>query len=325
MMDPAKTKPNILASRILRGDIRAAARLMTDIDDGNDSALEELKTLYRETGNAHIIGVTGTPGAGKSTLVNALVTELRRQNYSIGVIAVDPTSPFTGGAILGDRIRMQQLALDEGVFIRSLATRGYLGGVSHSTHHVAKIMDAMGKDIIIIETVGVGQDEVDIVNMADTSIVALVPGQGDTIQAIKAGILEIADIFVINKCEREGTGRLEQELKVMLEMAGTHERSWIPPIYRTESIKGFGISDLISGIEDHRKTLEEGDLRTKQARLRAEFELLETLKSNITRDVLKYLKSSGKFENLLSAITQRKQDPYSAAEAVTAEWILQAK
>ncbi|MBW2598978.1 MAG: methylmalonyl Co-A mutase-associated GTPase MeaB [Deltaproteobacteria bacterium] len=315
------TETPLLASRIIAGDIRAAARLMSDIDDEKESALAELKELFHKTGKAHIIGITGAPGAGKSTLVNTLVGELRQRNRSIGVIAVDPTSPFTGGAILGDRIRMQQYTNDEGVFIRSLATRGYMGGVSRATHHIARVMDAMGKDIIIIETVGVGQDEVDIVNMADTSIVVLVPGQGDTIQAIKAGILEIADIFVINKCEREGSVKLEQELKIMLEMAGHHSDFWIPPITKTESIKNVGIIELINLIFSHKKALQENRFQNNNDRKRAEFEFFEILKSDVTKTILRHLRENGAFEQIIQAIAEKEKDPYSAAEEVIKNWL----
>ena len=317
-----QTDSRLFASRIMGGDLRAAARLMSNIDDENDSALDTLKELYRKTGKAHVIGITGAPGAGKSTLVNALVSELRQRNRSVGIIAVDPTSPFTGGAILGDRIRMQQHATDEGVFIRSLATRGYLGGVSRSTHQVATIMDAMGKDVIIIETVGVGQDEVDIVNMAETSIVVLVPGQGDGIQAVKAGILEIADIFVINKCEREETNRLEQELKVMLEMvAGTPEQSWIPPIVRTESLKHLGINVLADLIFDHKHFLQSQDVKSKHDLKRAEHELIENLKTNLIKSVLKSLKRNGEYEKSIREIAVKETDPYTAAETIVEKWL----
>jgi LAO/AO transport system kinase len=224
------------AERILAGDTLAAARLMRDIDDRMPEATEVLKELYPKTGRAYIIGVTGAPGSGKSTLVDRMVEVFRKEGKSVGVVAVDPTSPFTGGAILGDRVRMQRHATDDGVFIRSLATRGCLGGLTRSTQDIVNVMDAMAKDIIIVETVGVGQDEVDIVNLAHTSVVVLVPGMGDEIQAIKAGIIEIGDIFIINKCDRDGTDKTEYELRMVLEMGKKREDGWEPPIFRTEAI-----------------------------------------------------------------------------------------
>ncbi len=217
-----------LAERILCGDIRAAARLMRDVDDGFPSALEELKTLYPHAGNAYIIGITGPPGAGKSTLTDQITAAYRSVGKRVGIVAIDPTSPFTGGAILGDRIRMNRHADDEGVFIRSLATRGALGGISRSTGEVVNIMDAMGMDVVIIETVGVGQDEIDIVRMAHTTVVVMVPGLGDDIQAIKAGILEIADVFVVNKADRDGADRTARELAMMLELGNRKEGAWLP-------------------------------------------------------------------------------------------------
>ena len=250
-----------LAKRILNGDLGAASRLMTDIDDEKDSAIKELKALYPKTGKAWTIGITGPPGVGKSTLVNKMVEAFRSGSKTVGVIAIDPTSPFSGGAILGDRVRMQSHSTDEGVFIRSLATRGHLGGISRSTHDIIKVMDAMGKDSIFVETVGVGQDEVDIVNAADTTIVVLVPGLGDSIQAMKAGVLEIGDIFVINKCEQEGADQLEQELSFMLQMGDKPSKDWTIPIYRTEAIQGLGIEELIFGIHRHQEMLNRKEIR----------------------------------------------------------------
>ena len=228
----------VLAEKILQGDIRAAARLMRDVDDGFSSALHELKALYPLTGNAYIIGITGPPGAGKSTLTDQITAAFRKSGKRVGIVAVDPTSPFTGGAILGDRIRMNRHADDEGVFIRSLATRGALGGISRSTGEVVNIMDAMGMDIVIVETVGVGQDEIDIVRMAHTTVVVMVPGLGDDIQAIKAGILEIADVFVVNKADREGADRTSRELSMMLEMGKRKDGEWLPKVMLTEASRG---------------------------------------------------------------------------------------
>ena len=305
-----------LAERILKGEIQAASRLMRDIDDEMDSAVEELKKLYPKTGGAHIIGITGPPGAGKSTLVDKMVGVLRKELQTVGVIAVDPTSPFSGGAILGDRIRMQQHSDDEGVFIRSLATRGHLGGISRSTRDIIKVMDAMGKDSIFVETVGVGQDEVEIVMAADTSIVVLVPGFGDGIQAMKAGVLEIADIFVINKSEQGGADQLEQELKIMLEMGSRRVSEWTIPIYRTEAIMGEGIEELITGVQQHKEMLhrEASFQQRKRERIRVEF--IEILRSSLMKQIAQKLSNNGALDQIVENIAKREVDPYSVVEGI---------
>ncbi|MBE0569851.1 MAG: methylmalonyl Co-A mutase-associated GTPase MeaB [Deltaproteobacteria bacterium] len=242
----------VSAREILAGDARAAARLMRDLDDGIPSAMRTLKSLCRNTGRAYVVGVTGAPGVGKSTIVNRLVTVLRRRGDTVGVVAVDPSSPYSGGAILGDRVRMQEHALDEGVFIRSLATRGHMGGLSRSTVGIVHVMDAMGKDVILIETVGVGQDEVEIVKVAHTSIVVLVPGMGDDIQAAKAGILEIADIFAINKSDRDGADETRRGIEAMIATGEYAEGEWIPPVVSTVASEGAGVLKLLEEAERHR-------------------------------------------------------------------------
>jgi LAO/AO transport system kinase len=305
-----------LAEKILNGDLTAASRLITDIDDEMDSAIKELKELYPKTGKAWIIGITGPPGTGKSTLVDKMVEVLRRGSNTVGVIAVDPTSPFSGGAILGDRIRMQHHSTDDGVFIRSLATRGHLGGISRSTHDIIKVMDAMGKDIIFVETVGVGQDEVNIVNAADTTIVVLVPGLGDDIQAMKAGILEIADIFVINKCEQEGTDRLDQELSFMLQTGDNRSDDWKIPIYRTEAIKRVGINKLILGIHRHQEMLNRKGLRQQREKERVKTEFLEILRSSLMNKLLQKLSQNGNLDRMLETIAKRERDPYTVVEEI---------
>lgn len=314
-----------LADRILNGEILAASRLMRDIDDEIESAILELKKLYPHTGRAHTIGITGPPGAGKSTLVDKVTEVFRRRSQTVGIIAIDPTSAFSGGAILGDRIRMQQHNTDEGVFIRSLATRGQLGGISRSTYDIIKVMDAMGKDVIIVETVGVGQDEVDIVNAAATSIVVLVPGLGDGIQAMKAGILEIADIFVINKCDREGSERLEQELRMLLDMRSERNVNWAVPIYRTEAFKGRGIEELATGIQAHQQTLHrEGVIQQrKEAQIRSEF--LNILQSSLMKKIVQKLNQSGELDQIVAKIAARAVDPYSVVDEIIQELVTNEK
>ena len=308
-----------LAKRILEGDIRAASRLMTDIDDRVPSALEPLKELYLQTGKGYIIGITGPPGSGKSTIIDKMVDIFRKEGKSVGVIAVDPTSPFTGGAILGDRIRMQRHATDEGVFIRSLATRGCQGGLTRSTQDIVNVMDAMGKNIILVETVGVGQDEVKIINTAHTSIVILVPGLGDDIQAIKAGIIEIGDLFVINKCDREGADKMEQDLRMVLEMGRRREDGWEPLIFKTEAIEGKGIFELISGIYRHKQVLEQNNVLMKKLAERTKTTFLEILESEVMTYFVEKMKKEGQWDRIMDDLMNRRTDPYSMAERVIAE------
>ncbi|MDP3017177.1 MAG: methylmalonyl Co-A mutase-associated GTPase MeaB [Deltaproteobacteria bacterium] len=307
-----------LAKRILDGDIRAASRLMRDIDDRIPSAMDALKELYPNTGKAYIIGITGPPGSGKSTMVDKMLDIFRKEGKTVGIVAVDPTSPFTGGAILGDRIRMQRHATDEGVFIRSLATRGNLGGLSRSTQDIVNVMDAMGKDIIIVETVGVGQDEVEIVNTAHTSIVVLVPGMGDDIQAIKAGIIEIGDIFVVNKCEREGAEKAERDLRMVLEMGRKREDGWEPPIFKTEAILGKGIFELVYGIYRHKQALEQSQALEKKLRERAKATFLEVLETEVMAHFIEKMDQEGQWNKIVDDLVNRRTDPYSIAEKMMA-------
>ncbi len=308
-----------LAKHILEGDIRAASRLMRDIDDRIPSAMDALKELYPNTGKAYIIGITGPPGSGKSTMVDKMVDIFRKEGKTVGIVAVDHTSPFTGGAILGDRIRMQRHATDEGVFIRSLATRGCLGGLSRSTQDIVNVMDAMSKDMIIVETVGVGQDEVEIVNTAHTSIVVLVPGMGDDIQAIKAGIIEIGDIFVINKCEREGAEKAERDLRMVLEMGRKRENGWEPPIFKTEAILGKGIFELVYGIYRHKQALEQSQALEKKLRERAKATFLEVLETEVMAHFIEKMDQEGQWNKIVDDLVNRRTDPYSIAEKMMTE------
>ncbi len=298
--------------KILKGDVRAAAKLMRDIEDESPRAIEDLKALYPYTGNAYIIGVTGAPGVGKSTLVDTLVGGFRAKEMTVGVVAIDPTSPFTGGAILGDRIRMQSHSTDPGVFIRSVATRGWAGGLSKATLNLIHIMDAMQKDIILVETVGTGQAEVDIVNVADTSILVLIPGMGDAIQMMKAGILEGTDIFVINKIDRDSADDVRMQLEVMLETKDSPANGWRPPIVLTEAVNNKGINELVAEIMRHQEFLISSGGLEKRRKERARLELIEAvdgyLKSHITDRIDKdYL------QRLVDDLAQKKTDPYSVA------------
>jgi LAO/AO transport system kinase len=301
---------------ILSGDIQAAARLMRDLDDEIPSAQRTLKALYRHTGRAYILGITGAPGAGKSTLVDCLTEHLRREGKTIGIVAVDPTSPFSGGAILGDRIRMQKHTLDEGVFIKSLATRGHLGGLSQSTIDIVNVMDAMGKDVVLIETVGVGQDEVEIVKVAHTNVVLVVPGLGDDIQAMKAGILEIADIFVVNKSDREGADRTRQELETMVSMNTYGEGEWVPPVMAAVAQTGAGVPELLAEVARHWTFVSREENLTRYRREKARVELIEILKKRLIEKAVDDLSRGGVLDLLLGEIAQKSRDPYSIADQV---------
>lgn len=304
-----------ILERVRQGDVRAIARLMSLIENNSPEAKEALKTLYPLTGKAFIAGITGPPGSGKSTLTDQLTQEFRQMGKTVGIVAVDPTSPFTGGAILGDRIRMQRHSLDAGVFIRSMATRGHLGGLAGATNDVVNVLDAAGKEIIFIETVGVGQDEVEVVKTAHTSIVVTVPGLGDDIQTIKAGIFEIADIFVVNKADREGADKTALEIQAMLGLA-PERPGWRPPVYKTIATQGTGIPELAQGILNHRTYLDEARLREERWRERSRAVFLELLQEQATKRLLEKAQANGTLEGLIERIMRRDLDPYSAVEEI---------
>ena len=299
--------------RIRSGDVRALSRAISAVEDHTPQSTELLKTLFPYSGKALLLGLTGAPGAGKSTLVDQVAKIYRKQGKTVGIVAVDPTSPFSGGAILGDRIRMQSHHADAGIYIRSMATRGSLGGLAGTTADVATVLDASGRDIVMIETVGVGQDEVDIVRLADVTIVVLVPGMGDDVQTIKAGIMEIADIFVINKADREGAERVEREIRALQALATRHD-DWVPPIVKTVASDGTGIEELVGAIEKYRAYLEQGD-RARSRRIENWRErIAEMLRDALFQRVLSFYLSEGEASRYAAEVAEHKRDPYSLVE-----------
>ena len=333
-----------LVDRVLAGEVRAASRLMRRIDDEDPAATADLQKLFPRTGRAYVLGITGSPGAGKSTLTDRVVARFRAQGLSVGVLAVDPTSPFSGGAILGDRIRMQAHASDPGVFIRSLATRGSLGGLSRATGDCIRVMDAMGKDVIVVETVGVGQDEIDIAQMAHTTLLVTVPGMGDDIQAIKAGILEVADVFIVNKADLDGADRTVRELRQMLELRHAlrrppveHDRQhrlktraagkpaeappssdeWEPPILKVIAARDQGLEPVMEAVARHREFLERTGQRAERERARARMQFLALLRNRLLQSALDRLEAEkGRLDEVALSIARREADPYALAETL---------
>ncbi|MHB8894231.1 MAG: methylmalonyl Co-A mutase-associated GTPase MeaB [Candidatus Geothermincolia bacterium] len=304
-----------LYDRLLGGDRRAAARLISMVENGDPGAREVLKKLHRHSGKAHIIGLTGSPGGGKSTLACRLAKGYREQGLTVGIICVDPTSPFTGGALLGDRVRMQELSGDPEVFIRSMGSRGALGGLSLATNDVINILDAFGKDYIIVETVGAGQVEIEIVKYAHTCIVVTMPGAGDEIQAIKAGILEIGDIFVVNKADRDGALRTVADLEMMVDIKpGDGEKAWRPPVIPTVALEDEGVDELTGAIARHRQFLVDSGLLAEKTEGRMRAELLGILNLRVTEAAAEALKPGGVGAGLVERMLARELDPHSAAD-----------
>jgi LAO/AO transport system kinase len=304
------------AEQVLAGHVVTGARLIRDLDDQRPEAIEVLKRIHPHTGRAHVVGVTGNPGAGKSTVVDCLITWYRAAQKKVGVIAIDPTSPFSGGAILGDRIRMQRHATDPGVFIRSMASRGHLGGLSRSAADAIAVLDAMGMDVILVETVGVGQGEVDIVTTAHTTAVVVVPGLGDEIQAIKAGIMEIADVLVINKADRQGVDRVQADLRLMLDLRGRQDKQ--VEIIKTVATQNKGITELAETIVGHRQALEQSDLAARKAAERCEVRLIEQLKIRLLEEVVERVAAHGGLSGYGHRIAQKAMDPYTAVDEIVA-------
>jgi LAO/AO transport system kinase len=307
-----------LAARVRTGNSRALARAISIVEDRTPESTELLKALFPYSGNAVLLGLTGSPGAGKSTLVDQIAREYRKQGKTIGIVAVDPTSPFSGGAILGDRIRMQSHYADAGIYIRSMATRGSLGGLASTTADVATVLDASGRDLVMIETVGVGQDEVDIVTLADVTVVVLVPGMGDDVQTIKAGIMEIADVFVINKSDRDGAERVEREIRAMQSLAMRSD-NWTPPIVKTVASDGAGVPEVLKAIDSYRMHLSENNLGSRRRVENWRKRIAEMLRDALFARVVSDYLGDGQADRIAAEVAEHKRDPYSLVEEIVRE------
>jgi LAO/AO transport system kinase len=309
-----------LVKRALEGDQRSIAKLMSVVERGGSGSADLMRQIYPRTGDAHTIGITGSPGAGKSTLTACVIASCRASGKRVGVIAVDPSSPFTGGAVLGDRLRMQDHALDPGVFIRSMGSRGNLGGLSGATHEAALVLDACGYDVVIVETVGVGQSEVDVIKISDTVCLILVPGAGDDVQVMKAGIMEIADIFVVNKSDRDGAEKVVSDVKVMLDLVPNRE--WRPPVSLASAREGRGIDEIMENIESHRKHL----LNTDEGKIRRRAKIRNEVEEILRRDLFSRIESAWNLERaagVLDDIDNRTTDPYTVADSLLNKIVIQ--
>lgn len=306
---------NDIANNVLKGDSRSIARLITLAENNDPVAANAMKVIHPKTGRAHVIGITGVMGSGKSTLIFELTREYRKKGLKVGIIAIDPTSPFSGGALLGDRIRMMELATDDGVFIRSMGTRGMLGGLTSAVYDVVEILDASGKDIIFVETVGVGQAEVDVIKLADTTLVTLVPGLGDSIQTIKAGIMEIADIYVVNKADRPGVEQVVAEIESLIDITCSEKDRKIP-VLTTIAKQSKGIAELVDEIENHKKYLKDTKMFEVHRKKRYEAELIEIIRKRLMNLIFDESIFKDKVESLIDQISKKQIDPYTVAEEI---------